>query len=418
MKPYGLSLLSDFTTLNKRYRFDSDPLRVHPERKVRGSKHIAIVFVISAVIAGCGPKPPPPPPPPEEVMPTLEERLEMARAYMDRGRVGDAAGHYRIILEEDPANFEANLNLGTALKVMEDAKYKNQRDYAEIRQYLGTAASLRPNDMRPHLHLGSIAVETEDYRTAIDHLSVAENLAPENESVQEMLGAAFIRTGREQEGKQRLRRVLEINPANETANFELGKIYEKTHKNELAIRHLERALDINPNLDMATWLLARIYFEEHLYQRAADKCRQFLKFHPNDIQSLEILGKIYSEQERDRDMLEVYSRLAQIEPENTTYWSPIVQYYMDIKDYETAKSVLEEALEHNPYYAYGNIRYGQVLMFLGEKELRYGERLVALELFAKAKHHLKQAQIDDRYVSRAARLMDQAEERIKRASGR
>jgi tetratricopeptide (TPR) repeat protein len=378
-----------------------------------------LMGILAAIaLTGCGPKPPPPPPPPPpETAPTLEERLEIAGAYMDRGRVGDAAEHYRMVLNEDPADFEANLNLGIALMTIEDAKYRNERDYGEIRQYLDTAASLRPADARPRIHLGQIAIKTEDYQAAVDHLSAAGNMAPGDESVQEMLAVALIEAGREVDGRQRLQQVLEINPTNATANFELGKYYEKTNRNELAIHHLEKALETNPNLDMATWLLGKIYYEEHLFQRAADKCRQFLSFHPNDIQSLEILGKIYREQDRPEDMLEVYGRLTRLDPENTTYWSPIVQHYIDADDYEMARFVLEDALKHNPYYSFGNVRYGQVLMHLGDENLRYGDKLVALELFAKAKHHFKLAQIDDRYVSPAAKLIDQAEDRIRRASG-
>jgi tetratricopeptide (TPR) repeat protein len=379
---------------------------------------VAVAIALAGAFAGCGPKPPPPPPPPPpEAAPTLEERLEIAGAYLDKGRVGDAAEQYRLVLAEDPVSFEANLSLGIALMTMEDAKYKNERNYSEIRRYLDTAAGLRPGDPRPRIHLGEIALKTEDHEAAIDHLSVAESLAPDNESVQEMLAVAFLEKDMGKEGKRRLHSVLEINPANATANFEIGKIYEKENRNELAIAHLERALEANPNLDMATWLLGRVYYEEKLYQRAADKCRQFLRFHPEDIQSLEILGKIYREQERPLEMLDIYGRLTRIDPENTMYWSPIVQHYMEVEDYEKARFVLEDALKHNPYYAYGNIRYGQVLILLGDDKLRYGDKLVALELFAKAKHHFKLAQIDDRYVSPAAKLIDQAEDRIRRASG-
>ena len=56
--------------------------------------------MLAVLLAGCGLKPdagpgPAKPEEKEEVL-TLEERREIARVSLDKGRVGDAAGHYRV----------------------------------------------------------------------------------------------------------------------------------------------------------------------------------------------------------------------------------------------------------------------------------------------------------------------------------
>jgi tetratricopeptide (TPR) repeat protein len=385
----------------------------------------ATVMAVAAVIgiSGCGPKPevarpPGPEAPPTEQTLTNEERLELAKVYMDKGRVGDAAEHYAAVLGEDPASFEANLNMGLALMTMEDAKFENQRDYTAIRQYFLRAKDIRGDDARPYVYLGTLDFKAGTHPKAIDPLSVAAELDPTNDRVHEMLGISLIKIGSGEAGRATLLRALTLNPNNEGANLELGTIYEKEDRNDLAIRHLERALEINPNLDMATYILQRAYYEESMYERAEAKCKEFLRFHPKDIQSLEILAWIYKRREQTRRMLDVYAQLTRIAPENTAYWAPIIQHHMAERTYARAREVLQVCLEHNPYYAYANIQYGQVLIHSGSDSLRSGNREDALSLFAQAKGHLERAKVDDRYTSAASQLIDRAQQGIRDASAR
>ena len=379
-----------------------------------------ITAIIIIVAAGCGPKPqaPPEPPPVEEEPLTRAERLELARSYMDQGRVGEAADRYREILEYAPDDFEANLNLGIALFTMESAAFENERDYAQAAIHFHRAVDLRKDDPGPHLYLGTIEFERRDYQAAIEYLSVASSLDPAGEAAHEMLGLSFIEVGAEDAGKRELRKTLEINPRNQSANLKLGEVYEREDRNDLAVGLLETALDVNPNLDMARYILQRAYYEEGLHEKAEAKCKEFLKFHPADIQSLEILSWIYRLEDRTREMLAVYERLTEIQPENTAYWSPLIQHYMENNDYEKAGALLETSLSHNPYYAYGNVRYGQVLVYRGERTLEGGSREQAIGLFSLALEHFRKAMVDDRYAETAAKLMSQVENRLRGLSDR
>ena len=378
-----------------------------------------IVAIGLAALTGCGPKPEPvPEAPPEEEIVTIERTLEVARAYMDEGRVGEAADLYERVMEEDSRSFEANLNLGIALMTMEDARHENERDYARVREHFRTARDVRDDVPGPHFYLGMVEFKEKKYSQAIESLEVAARLDPGNESAHEMLGISLVAYGSEERGKGHLERTLKINPDNAVANLELGKIYEKEGRYESAGMHLERALAANPNLDLATYLLQRIYYNLGSYDRAEEMCMRFLRHYPDDIQSLETLGNIYRSQDRTDEMLEVYEKLTGIRPDNTTYWSPLVHHYMEQEDYERARDVLEDALEENPYYAYGNIRYGQVLLHYGDESLDDGDTMRALNLYGQAKLHFEKAKVDDRYVSAAFQLIDQANGRIDKASSR
>jgi tetratricopeptide (TPR) repeat protein len=374
-----------------------------------------VVVAVLIVGAGCGPKvePPPPEPPAQQADFTPQERLEIAADLMDKGRLGEAATQYKDVLGEVPDDFEANLNLGIALYTMADAGFENERDFEDAKIYFRKAADLRAADPRAYLYLGRIAFAAKAYGDAITQLSTVVNLDPENDAAHEMLGLSLIEVGSREAGVNELRKAVEINPDNEAANLALGEIYESEDENSPAMEHLERALAANPNQDKAVYLLERVYYEEGLYSEAEAKCRQFLRYHPDDIQSLEILGWIYTKQERTTEMVGIYKRLAEIQPENTAYWSPVIQYYMDTEDYGAARQALEKALEFSPYYAYGNVRYGQVLMHYAAIAAGDSRRKEAIELLSLARDGLARAKVDDRYAGAASQLLAQVEARLR-----
>ncbi len=378
----------------------------------------AAAAAAAVMVAGCGPKPGPAPEAPPEAAPTVEDRLDAARAYMDEGRVGDAARLYEEVLAENAGSFEANLNLGLALITMEDGKHANERDYTEARKHLETAKALRSTDARPYFQLGMLDFAAGDYRGAIENLEVAVDLDPANERSHETLALALLEHGSAERARTELMRTVAINPDNAAANLELGKIYEREGRYETARVHLERALGAAPNLDEATYALERVYYNLGLHDRAEEACKRFLEYYPEDLQSLETLGNIYRSGGHTAEMIETYTRLTRIRPDNTTYWGPLIQHYMDVEDYGAAEKTLEAALEENPYYAYGNIRYGQVLLHYGDEAYDAGDKMEALQYYGGAKLHFEKAKIDDRFLETAFRLIDQANARIHKASAR
>lgn len=380
------------------------------------AKALAATAATCLALAGCYHAPKPPaarPVPVEEPVFSAEETLAEADSLLGVGRVGEAATLYGEVLEEDPDDFEANLGTGMALLTMEEAKFGNQRDYAAIRAHFEAARDARPADPRPHAYLGTISYDEKDYAAAIGHLETAARLEPSDAGVYELLGLSFARTGRAGEAKTALHRALKIEPSLARANLELGKIYETAGNNADARAYLEKALSEDPNLHLAAYYLERVYYEAKLYDLAEAKCREFLKVYPEDIQSLEILGNIYRLRGSTEDVFDIYIRLSRLDPGNTSYWSPVIQYLAEGQDFEAALPVLEEALKHNPYYAYGNVHYGKILLRLGDESVAAGEKEQARQLYARAREHLDRARVDDRYEATAIKLIDAVDARVR-----
>ncbi len=374
-----------------------------------------VVGLAMVLAPGCGPKKAVVPPERaalRETEPTLEEELEIARAYYDRGRVGDAAEHYRSVIERDSTSFEANLYLGLSLLTMEDAKFTNERDFAVARKYLERASKLRSSDPRPFFYLGKLDFEDADYSSAVRNLEQAIQIEPSNGEAHAMLGIALDELGMHDRARNELYKAVGIDPDNELANLRLGILLEAQGDDEKAAGYLEQALKVNPNNDRALYILERVYYDNHLFQRAEDACRRFLRYHPGDVQSLEILGWIYRKQGRDEKMVATYRELVKVKPENTSYWSVLIKYFMDRARYQSAAETIRQSLQHNPYYAYGNLQYAQILMREGNELYHRGKSEEALARYVEAKEYLEKARFDSRYEGIALSLIDQISKRI------
>lgn len=384
-------------------------------------KAILIAAGVFLTLAGCAsrrePLPVREPAPAEEPAFSAEEALAEADAYLKVGRVGEAASLYEQVLEHDPDSFEANLGMGIALMTMEEANFQNQRDYTRIRHHFETASEARPEDPRPYVYLGTISHDEKDYAAAIRHLSTAARLDAGNAEVHELLGLSLAETDRTGEAKTELKKALGIDPSLAEANLELGKIYEKAGSNAEARPYLEKALLENPNLYLAAYYLERVYYEAKLYDLAENECRRFLEVYPDDIQSLEILGYIYRIENRGNEVLDVYTRLARLKPDHTQYWSPVIQSLTEAGDSEAARSVLEEALKYNPYYAFANLHYGMILMNDADESARAGDRKQALELYTRAQEQFEKATDDDRYSVTGIQLLMQVDRKKDALSG-
>jgi len=120
------------------------------------------------------------------------------------GRFDQAAFVYRQVVQQQPANYEAQLHLGVALAQM------GQLDEAE--RALGEAGRLRPNDPTPHANLGNVYRQRERLGEAIESFETALKLAPTAAALYQNLGSTYRDVGRLDDAVACFRRALELQP--------------------------------------------------------------------------------------------------------------------------------------------------------------------------------------------------------------
>ena len=108
-------------------------------------------------------------------------------------------------LRANPSDAETTYQLG----VLYDRTGKTDRGITLLRR----AITLRTNYPDPHYHLGRIAFDRKDYKTALAELELARRLLPNQEAIRLHLGRTYQAVGREAEAKAEFAEVRRLKAA-------------------------------------------------------------------------------------------------------------------------------------------------------------------------------------------------------------
>jgi len=165
--------------------------------------------------------------------------FEKAQRSLDNGHDREAASLLKQIVDNDPADFQAWTELGTA--------YLMGGDMAEAEKAYRRAIQERPTFALALLNLGRVLRTQKRYAESVDPLSGATQARPESAE----------------------------------AHFLLGETYLKLKQGSKAVPQLNEALKLDPNGKAdAHLLLAALYDAVGLKDRAAGEYEQFLTKRP------------------------------------------------------------------------------------------------------------------------------------------
>lgn len=171
----------------------------------------------------------------------------LAAAYLDAGRIDEAARCCRRVLEIEPRHAKAHANLGAVLQrrgADEDAARYYRESIAadpmlapprfslavlllaagrrdEAIEEMRRAVALDPGRAEWHAILGEACFDAERLRDARSSLETALRLAPDSADAHDQLGCCLLESGDAPGAVAHFRRALQIAPARETASSNL-----------------------------------------------------------------------------------------------------------------------------------------------------------------------------------------------------
>ena len=152
----------------------------------------------------------------------------------------EAATLFRQVVETDPADFPAWLELGTA--------YFAQKNYGEAEKAYQQAIAKHPDYGLALIGLGRVRIVQKNYDGAIEALSQA----------------------------------VKVQPSSAQANYFLGEAYLQNKKGSLGVGYLNEAIKLDPvGMADAHLRLAALYNAVGMKDKAAAEYEQFLKKVPN-----------------------------------------------------------------------------------------------------------------------------------------
>ncbi len=195
----------------------------------------AILFLFDTALASMSPE-------------QIAESTQAALKAFSKGNLEAAKSRFEKVLESDPDNLTALVNLGALEYRLKDF------DSAEL--HLNRAVRINADASVAWITLGVLYLGRDKLDDALAALSRALVLSPKDWRVHNYLGVTIGRKGWLYGAEQELRKAIELNPKAAAPNFNLALIYMRRQPPtiELARRHYREAIRLGAAPDP---LLAR-----------------------------------------------------------------------------------------------------------------------------------------------------------------
>ena len=171
------------------------------------------------------------------------EVLQLAVQHHQNGRLAEAAGLYRLVIENDPANSDALRLFGLL--------HFHQGALDEARHWLGKAIDKAPQNAAAHADLGNVLARTGDADAALKAYEHAVTIAPDNPAALAALGQHKRNMGNIAEAGEALSRAAELAPEAPEILATYGSALQAMNDFDGAVAQYRKALDINPELPAA-----------------------------------------------------------------------------------------------------------------------------------------------------------------------
>jgi tetratricopeptide (TPR) repeat protein len=163
-----------------------------------------------------------------------------AKDALKTKRYDDGAALLRQVVETDPADFQAWLELGTT--------YFAQKNYAEAEKAFTQALAKHPNYVSALISLGRLRIVQKNFDGAIESLSQAVKIQPESAQANYFLGEAYLQNKKGSLGVGYLNEAIKLDPIGMAdAHLRLAALYNAVGMKDKAANEYEQFLTKVPD---------------------------------------------------------------------------------------------------------------------------------------------------------------------------
>ena len=193
---------------------------------------------------------------------TIKEIFNLAVENQKKNNFKEALNFYNQVLEMDPNNLNARINLGAVFKGLGDNK-KAKICYEKI-------IEITPNYINAHINLGNIFKDLDEYQKAKNCYEKAIEIDPSNTKAHNNLGNIFKDLKKYEEAIDCYEKAIEIDPNFVNAYLNLGLTFQTLEEYQKAKNCYEKAIEIDSNFVDLYINLGSIFVELGEYKKAID----------------------------------------------------------------------------------------------------------------------------------------------------
>ena len=287
-----------------------------------------------------------------------KDALNIAMRQHQAGRLAEAEGIYRQILDRQPDYAPAVHMLGVLL---------SQRGEREAgAQLVSRAIALQPNVPEFYINLARIELERGNGEAAANAARGALALNPTHPLALTHLGNALKLAGHTDESIDSYQRALAARPDFLPAVRGLADSYRRTGKHAEADQWLQRALQIRPDDAEALGAYAEELVRQKKYAEAAQAFSRLLSAHPNHWGAYNGLGQVLFDLGQKEQAVAALEKAVELAPNEAAPLGNLGHAYALLLRIDDALRILRKAIELSPRdpemlnkLAYAYIRGGQ-----------------------------------------------------------
>jgi tetratricopeptide (TPR) repeat protein len=266
----------------------------------------------------------------------VDELYQQAQAASARGDLATAIEKYKAMLKLAPDLAAAYNNLGLL--------YFQTRDYTKASQAFEAGLKLDPS-MSPSLVLLGIAYfEQGDFGRARPVLERGVRAMPDDEQAQLFLALALAKRMEHYDAAAaQYKQALEKQPPGFPGlHYKLGNIYWLQGKWAQAKTEFDLELKTNPKNCMALWKTGNVMLQtKEDLTKASEFVDRALEICPNVPQAILDQARLAAEMGRDERALELFKRVAQLSPEESSVHYQLASLYRKLGKVEESNAELK-----------------------------------------------------------------------------
>jgi tetratricopeptide (TPR) repeat protein len=202
------------------------------------------------------------------------EYFNLGNAYLELGRLDEAARAYEAALRLDPSLARADYNLAVA--------YVRLGRAGEAADILDRLAAEQPDSVTVLLASGWALHEACRDDAALARYDAVAGMAPENQDALYNSGLILWRMGRSREAADRFARLLAIAPGDTDALYNLGSLELALDEPAAAADHLGRYVEEKPQDAEGLLLLASAWERQRQFSRALEAYDRIVAANANE----------------------------------------------------------------------------------------------------------------------------------------
>jgi len=240
------------------------------------------------------------------------------------------------------------------------------QDLDTARRLYDQMLELRPDHAEPHLGLGLIAYQENEFEQGVEHFTQFIQQDATFARAFHHLGNCCLMLKRYEEAIASFQQGLVLGDESAGVHQRLGQCLYEVQQYTTARLHLQKAVALEPDLAIAWFYLGCCDAAQKRYPSAVEAFERAIAQQPNFYSACNHLGGCLRDLDRPKQAIEVLNRAIALRPNGAHAYNNLGACFNDLGNFEAAIAALTQAIMLRPNFAEAHSNLGVVYRNLGE----------------------------------------------------